>query len=1070
MGFYPQNGLIPTGRYDQTSRLEVKGTYNATSGVSLGTRVVAHRIYGTLAACLAGTAWTSGTNEWYSMNSGHVVIWSADGDGTTANPIWPDVTKGSIANGATKNYDDALRATFARIENLDWGGQVTKITNSSGGIVAGSEYGGTKPTEMIWTVTEPNINISATKGTAYQFAGMMKHIATVYDNWFAANRTGPKHIKFMVTLSNPSGQTSVNTVSANFYGIGTGSSGNGDPYDITKTSASPSRPMDYAGWDIYYPWTQNKKNAGPVPATSSGEISFGSSSKYASCHTWTLNNMPTNTHDVIPEYAIRMPTSPGGTSTGPDPTWPATWYGTVKTYLNNNRLPNGDHPVKYMCQYVAASNLKNRQNGGGSDNSIIPDQTTFLSSFENGYDVTNNTGVGISLRPAWTAYHDFLVDMGNPTLTGSNGVTPTLNTPAAPAAGATQVNLTWTTNAANASYNVYKDGSATPTQTGITTGGTTVYASSGSLPQTHTYTVTGVGTNGVESAVSNTVTVNYTPQVGTPPGTPAQPTVPAADITTGSALFQTVAGTGTTTGYTWIIDGVTASAPTSVSPSYQASGLSPGSHTVAVQAYNQYGPSATTAATSFTIPNAPDGHAPSDPGTPVLNTGTLAYNNVDLSWTASTDPLISGEVQSGLLGYPLYRSTSPDFSTATLIGTPSTNAYKDKTPSLISGTASTDNYYWVTAIDNARNQTVTPIGPLKVTVPAAPTLPNPTPVINFDIPSGTGQVGQSINLDGSQSVPGSGGAIVSYSWDFGDGTTAQNSTSAGVQHIWLSSAQFLVTLTVTDASGKTGTVTVPYIVAPSADSLFTFIQKAKLISKTFATADQMNQLIGALDSGLLDHEGRIADGEDNWLTLGSPVTPARHGLIYTSIVPEAVGGSKPVVAGTAYVIRAYTLAAASFSNFLFHHVNTSSLTGLANTFIAVYDIDGNLVSPSGANTDQSAAIIAKGNGVNVLPIDGGPYTFPLGTDALQANPVNQCYIYFCFGTVGANVPTISTGSSYKFAINFGLNLGPVTPTAATVDQMPIFATAQNGPTAALTPPATLGQLTSFTDSLLIGLG
>jgi hypothetical protein len=58
-------------------------------------------------------------------------------------------------------YDTQLKNTFARIEALDWGGAVTPISTTTGSkeIIPGSQYGGTKPTEMIWLGNhEPNIN------------------------------------------------------------------------------------------------------------------------------------------------------------------------------------------------------------------------------------------------------------------------------------------------------------------------------------------------------------------------------------------------------------------------------------------------------------------------------------------------------------------------------------------------------------------------------------------------------------------------------------------------------------------------------------------------------------------------------------------------------------------------------------------------------------------------------------------------------------------------------------------------------------------------------------------------
>jgi hypothetical protein len=93
LGLFPTNGIVMTGQYDQTARIERNTnpdgthTYNASTGTILGTRVVAHRIYGSWSQITGGTAFKPGTDERYSFDSGHVVLKSFSGNGTAANPF-----------------------------------------------------------------------------------------------------------------------------------------------------------------------------------------------------------------------------------------------------------------------------------------------------------------------------------------------------------------------------------------------------------------------------------------------------------------------------------------------------------------------------------------------------------------------------------------------------------------------------------------------------------------------------------------------------------------------------------------------------------------------------------------------------------------------------------------------------------------------------------------------------------------------------------------------------------------------------------------------------------------------
>jgi uncharacterized delta-60 repeat protein len=56
----------------------------------------------------------------------------------------------------------------------------------------------------------------------------------------------------------------------------------------------------------------------------------------------------------------------------------------------------------------------------------------------------------------------------------------------------------------------------------------------------------------------------------------------------------------------------------------------------------------------------------------------------------------------------------------------------------------------------------------------------------------------SVNFDGTASTAGHGATIISWSWDFGDGTTGSGAT---VTHVYNNSGEYDVTLTVTDNNG-----------------------------------------------------------------------------------------------------------------------------------------------------------------------------------------------------------------------------------------------------------------------------
>jgi chitodextrinase len=92
------------------------------------------------------------------------------------------------------------------------------------------------------------------------------------------------------------------------------------------------------------------------------------------------------------------------------------------------------------------------------------------------------------------------------------------------------------------------------------------------------------------------------------------------------------------------------------------------------------------------------------------------------------------------------------------------------------------------------------------------------PTAQFQATPNTAPPGSTINFDGSSSQPGEPGtSIVSYSWDFGDGTSGSGATTS---HVYPNRGRYTVTLTVVDdqtpsqQDQTSGTVTIGS--APSA--------------------------------------------------------------------------------------------------------------------------------------------------------------------------------------------------------------------------------------------------------------
>jgi PKD repeat protein len=78
---------------------------------------------------------------------------------------------------------------------------------------------------------------------------------------------------------------------------------------------------------------------------------------------------------------------------------------------------------------------------------------------------------------------------------------------------------------------------------------------------------------------------------------------------------------------------------------------------------------------------------------------------------------------------------------------------------------------------------------------------------SFTVSPTEATAGSTVFFNGTASSASAGGTIVSWAWDFGDGTTAVESVGT-TSHSYAAVGTYVVSLTVTDSGGRTGTTTV----------------------------------------------------------------------------------------------------------------------------------------------------------------------------------------------------------------------------------------------------------------------
>ncbi len=86
------------------------------------------------------------------------------------------------------------------------------------------------------------------------------------------------------------------------------------------------------------------------------------------------------------------------------------------------------------------------------------------------------------------------------------------------------------------------------------------------------------------------------------------------------------------------------------------------------------------------------------------------------------------------------------------------------------------------------------------------------PTVSFTATPTAPKAGEAVTF--KPTATSANGAIKTYAWDFGDGTTAQDTTGGNQVHNYISAKPYTVTLTVTDEKGKTATSSQTVTVAP----------------------------------------------------------------------------------------------------------------------------------------------------------------------------------------------------------------------------------------------------------------
>jgi PKD repeat protein len=217
------------------------------------------------------------------------------------------------------------------------------------------------------------------------------------------------------------------------------------------------------------------------------------------------------------------------------------------------------------------------------------------------------------------------------------------------------------------------------------------------------------------------------------------------------------------------------------------------------------------------------------------------------------------------------------------------------------------------------------------------------PTAAFSVPTATPAAGEATSFDGTASTDPDG-SVASYSWDFGDGSTAGSGESAS--HAYATAGTYTVTLTVTDSAGLTASVSRQVTVDEPPTAAFAMITPTPVPRR--ATAFNA--------SASIDPDGSI--GSYSW-DFGDGSAPGSGAIAsHTYAVPGAytvmltVTDSAGLTATTSHQVTVDEFPTAAFSV-----ATATPAAGEATSFdgSASSDPDGSIGSYSWDFGDGSAA-------------------------------------------------------------------------------------------------------------------
>ena len=370
-------------------------------------------------------------------------------------------------------------------------------------------------------------------------------------------------------------------------------------------------------------------------------------------------------------------------------------------------------------------------------------------------------------------------------------------------------------------------GDGTPVDdVGASTGVQHTYASRG------VYTVTLTVNNGAGSdSTTQTVTVDDQPTAAFT-SSPASVAAPGASVSFDASASASGDPGGAITDYTWNFGDGTPADDTSSTAAATHAYTTPGNYTVTLTATDDLGVSAT--ATEQVTVDAPAAAFTTTPATVVAPGTTVSFDA-----SGSTDP----------------EGTITDYQWNFGDGTPVDDA--GTSTGVQRAYAARGTYTVTLTVTNNFGQTSTTTHTV--------TIDDPPTAAFTSSPATVAAPGATVSFNASASAPGaSGGTITDYTWNFGDGTPADDTSgTAAATHAYTTPGNYTVTLTATDDLGVSATATEQLTVdAPAAAFTTSPSTPAPGSSVTFDA------------SGSTDPEGTITDyswnlGHNNTIDTGS---------------------------------------------------------------------------------------------------------------------------------------------------------------------------------------------------------